>query len=137
MTMLVDGYQTLIEFTENTAVKFIEKTVTPPGISAGGAIDTTNMANDKWRTKSPKSLLELLDSGVSVQWDPAVYAQIITMAGKNNLITITFPDATTFAFWGWLDTFDPGEMQEGEEPLADVTIIASNVNAAGVEVAPA
>ncbi len=40
---LDDGYQTLIEFAENPAIKLWEKSVTPPGIDGGDAIDTTTM----------------------------------------------------------------------------------------------
>jgi len=123
--ILKDGFSTTISVAGTT---FIEKTLTPPGISAGGAIDTTNMRSTAWRTKRPKSILELLDSGISVQWDPAAYTAIKADLGVNQEIIVTFPDGDILAFYGWIDTFDPGEMQEGEEPLADVTIIASNTD---------
>ena len=123
--ILKDGFSTTINVAGTT---FIEKTLTPPGISAGGAIDTTNMRNTAWRTKRPKSILELLDSGISVQWDPAAYTAIIADLRVNQEIIITFPDGDILTFYGWLDTFDSGEMQEGEEPLADITIIASNTD---------
>lgn len=133
---LDDGYQTLISFAADTDVLFWEKTVTPPGISGGGEIDTTVMANETYRTRKPKALITLTNSSLTVAYDPAVYPEIIALVNVNNLITITFPDGDTLAFWGWLDEFTPGESTEGEQPTAEITIVPSNENDSGVETAP-
>jgi len=136
MPRMDDGHSTTISFASNPAVKLYEKNVTPPGIDAGGENDTTLMANTVWRTRSPKKLKTLSESSFTAAYDPAVYPEIQALAGVNNLITITFPDASTLAFWGWLDKFTPGENAEGAQPEAAVTIIPSNQNASGVETAP-
>ena len=136
MARIDDGHQTLIEFALDSAVQLFEKEVTPPGVDAGGANDVTVMANTVWRTMSPKSLKTLSESSLVVAYDPLVYDEIIAMAGLNQLITITFPDGSTLAFFGWIDKFTPGANVEGAQPTADVTIIPSNQNLSLVETGP-
>ena len=136
MARLDDGFATLIEFADDSSVQMWEKEVTPPGVSGGGENDTSTMRNTTWRTKAPKGLISLAEASLSVAYDPAVYDEIIAMVNQNQLITITFPDSSTLAFWGWIDEFSPGALVEGEQPTADITIITSNQNDSGVETAP-
>lgn len=136
MARMDDGFATLIEFAENSAVKMYEKEVTPPGVIGGGENDTSTMQNTTWRTKSPKSLKTLGESSLVVAYDPAVFDDIVEMVNVNQLITITFPDDSTLAFWGWIDEFTPNACVEGEQPTADVKIIPSNQNGSLVETAP-
>ena len=106
---LTDGHPTTVTFDAlGTGVTLLlkETTVTPPGIAAGGENDTTTMRNTVWRTKQPKQ------------------------------IPITFADNSTLDFWGWLDDFTPGETVEGAMPVATGTIMCSNQNTSGVEIAP-
>ncbi len=58
------------------------------------------------------------------------------MINVNQVITVTFPDGDTLQFWGWLQTFTPGEMVEGEQPTAEVTITPGNIDDAQAEVGP-
>lgn len=131
-----DGYQTLVSFAADPTVLFFEKTVTPPGIDGGGEVDTTTMLNTTWRTRNPKALITLSNASMTVAYDPAVFPEIINLVNVNNLITVTFPDGDTLAFFGWLNTFTPGDNVEGEQPTADIEIIPSNQNASGDETAP-
>jgi len=133
---LTDGYQTLISFAQDPTVLFYEKTVTPPGVDGGGEVDTTIMANSTWRTRQPKALITLSNASASVSYDPETYPEIVALVNVNNLITVTFPDGDTLAFWGWLDKFTPGEHVEGEMPLADIEVVPSNMNDSGAETAP-
>lgn len=133
---LDDGYQTLVSFAQDPTVLFYEKTVTPPGVSGGGETDTSLMQNTTWRTRNPKALITMTPASMTVAYDPATYPEIIALVNVNNLITVTFPDGDTLAFWGWLDEFVPGEHQEGEQPTAEITIIPSNQNSSGAETAP-
>ena len=136
MARFDDGYKTTISFADNPSVSLEEKEVTPPGIEGGGEIDTTTMQNDDYRTFSPKSLKTLTEASLSVAYEAALYNELIAMVNSNQLITVTFPDLTTVAFWGWINVFTPGAFVEGEQPTADITIIPSNVNDSGVETAP-
>ena len=136
MARIDDGYQTLISFSEAPSVKFYEKGVQPPGIDGGGPVDTTTMRNSVWRTMNPKHLKSLTEGKITVAYDPAVYDDIVAMCNVNQLITIAFPDGSTLAFWGYLNSFAPGELQEGEQPTADVSIQPTNQDDSGVETAP-
>ena len=139
MAYLTDGHQTLITFDAlGSGVTLLAKetSVTPPGISAEGENDTTTMRNETWRTKQPKSLKTLTDGGLTFQYDPGIYDQILTIIGVNGLITVTFSDESTLAFYGWLDSFTPGECVEGAMPTATGTIICSNQDDDGDEIAP-
>ena len=133
---LDDGFSTIITFSENPSVKLWEKSVTPPGISAGGEVDTTTMRNTAWRTRNPKQLKTLTECTFSAAYDPAAIDECMAMVGVNQEITITFPDGDELAFWGWLDEFAPGDHVEGEQPEAECTIIPSNQDDTGAEVAP-
>tara|TARA_R110002167_G_scaffold46072_1_gene137792 strand:- start:2 stop:454 length:453 start_codon:yes stop_codon:yes gene_type:complete len=137
VTRLDDGFATTITLANGTTL--YEKSVTPPGLDGGGAIDTTTMRNTLYRTNSPKSLITLSECSVTVAYDPNAYSAIITTLNTNQLITVTFPDGTTIAFWGWLNSFTPGEATEGEQPTAEMNVVPSNHNNAAppVEVAPA
>uniref|UniRef100_A0A6M3K439 Tail protein n=3 Tax=viral metagenome TaxID=1070528 RepID=A0A6M3K439_9ZZZZ len=136
MAIINDGFSTTISFAEDADVQMKEKEVTPPGVEGGGANDTSTMHNTTWRTRQPKSLRTLSECSFTAAYDPAVYDEIVAMINVNQLITLTFPDGETLAFWGWLDVFTPGASKEGEQPTADVTIIPSNQNDSGVETAP-
>ncbi len=138
MTRLDDGHSTTVAFTDLPAVKFFEKEVTPPGVDGDGPNNTTTMLNTVYRTMAPKKLKTMTEMTLTVAYDPAVYTDIVGVSGVNNnqLITITFSDSSTLAFFGWIDKFIPGTIVEGEQPEAEVTIQPSNQNASGVETAP-
>jgi hypothetical protein len=136
MSFLHDGYSTLISFDLAPSVKFKEKTVTPPGLDGGGAIETTTMRSVKWRTMQPKALITLTECTLSASYDPEVYDDILAMLNQNQEITIEFPDLSTYLFWGWVDKFEPEELSEGEFPTATVTIQPSNEDNSGNEVDP-
>lgn len=135
-TRLRDGHRTLLSFALAPSVKFFQKRVTPPGIDGGGENDTTSMHNNTWRTRQPKKLYTLTPATITAAYDPAVFTEILAMINVNQLITVTFPDNSTYAFFGWVNNFTPNEHTEGEEPTASVTVIPSNQNASFVETAP-
>lgn len=139
MARIDDGFATTIAFSAGTSgVTFLcyEKEVTPPGLSAEGPNDTTTMRNTLYRTKAPKSLVTMLPGSFVAAYDPEVIDEIVAMLGVNQSIVITFPDDSTWTFWGWIDSFVPGPIVEGEQPTADVTIEVSNQNGSQVETAP-
>lgn len=134
-----DGFPTTIEFSASPGVMGVllwEKNVTPIGLSGGGANDTSTMRNTRMRTKNPKSLLDVSDMSVTMAYDPECYQELLDMIQLNQLITIWWPDGSFLYFWGWIDEFQPNEVSEGEQPDADVTIIASNQRNDKVEVQP-
>lgn len=134
---LDDGFATLITFANAPSIRVYEKEVTPPGASGGGENDTTTMRNTAWRTRAPKKLKTLTPMSLSVAYDPQVYEDIENQVNVNQAITISFPDGSSLVIWGWIDEFTPGAIVEGEQPTADMTIIPSNQDASGDEIAPA
>jgi len=131
-----DGFATIITFANIPSVRIFEKEVTPPGIQAGGAVDTTTMRNTTWRTQSPKRLKTLTPVTTTVAYATEAYSQIFAVVGVLQEITVTFPDHSTIKFWGWIDEFTPASNTEGEQPTASMTIQPSNHDLDGVESAP-
>jgi len=133
---LDDGFSTIITLANIPTVKLYEKEITPPGISAGGPIDTTTMRNVTWRTMSPRALKSLTPVSVTVAFATEAIPVVQSQVGINQLITVTFPDQSTLVFWGWLEEFTIGAMTEGEQPTATLNIQPGNVDDSGAEVAP-
>ena len=133
---LDDGFSTIITLENIPSVKIYEKEVTPPGLTGGGPIDTTTMRNDSWRTMSPKSLKSMTALTAVVAFATEAIPVIQEQININQVITVTFPDNSSLAFYGWVDEFTLGKFSEGEQPTATLTIQPSLHNAAGAEVAP-
>jgi len=124
---LPDGYQSLITFSRDRDVSFWEKTVKPPGLDGGDAIDTTTMHNVLYRTFTSRSLQTMTDAATTVAYDPAVFSQILTnLVNQPGVVTVAYPDGSTLAFYGYLRSFEPNELSEGAQPEASVTITCTN-----------
>jgi hypothetical protein len=139
-TKMEDGFKTLVSFAGMSSAGgslYWETAVTPPGISAGGVIDTTTMRNTLYRTKMTRQLLDILTSSFTAAYDNIITTSLLAQVGVSQLITITFPDLTGMTFYGSLNEFVPGEFVEGEMPTAEFSIEPTNVNSAGTETAPA
>lgn len=127
-----DGYQSLITFGKtgegHDNIKFFEKSVQPPGIDGGDPIDTTTMHNSTWRTFAARSLKTLTDLTVTAAYDPAVLdtAELQAVANLETTVTVTFSDGSTIAFFGYLRSFEPTEMAEGEQPEGTLTVTPTN-----------
>ena len=135
LTALKDGFSTTISLT-GTGVTFWEKTVQPPGIDGGEAIDTTTMQNTAVRTKYARSLYDITPVELSVAYDPTYYDVAIAAINDNQSIVITFPDGGTLTWFGFLQKFTPEALKEGEQPMAGITLVPTNVNLEGVETIP-
>jgi len=133
-TKLEDGYSTKIAFAADADVSLWEKTVKPPGMDGGDAIETTDMHNTDLRTMAARALKTMTTSTLNVSYDPAVYDQIDALINENGWITVHFPDLSTLDFVGYLKSFEPGDNAEGTQPTAACQIIATNT-LAGVETA--
>lgn len=132
-SVLRDGYQALITFEADTDVTFWERSIQPPSVEGGDMIDNTTQHNTSWRTGSPRSLLTLGNAECTVTYDPKVYDEIISLINTNTTVTVHFPDTSSLAFFGYLQSFSPSSIEEGSDPEATVTIVATNIDPASGE----
>jgi hypothetical protein len=136
---LRDGFRTLIDFGNYPGVPGVELweiSVTPGGIDGGGPNDTTTMRNYTWRTRQPKYLKTLTEFSFTAAYSPALLQTLVSMVNELQVVTATFPDGSTYTFWGWLNSFTPNEHVEGEQPTAEVTVVPSNQDTNYVEQDP-
>jgi hypothetical protein len=117
-----DGYRTLITFAANASIQLWEKSVKPPGLDGGEAIDVTTMHNIEWRTKAFQTLKELTESTMTVGYKGTAYAQVKALINVETTVTITFPNGSKIAFFGGLRSFEAGDQSIGEMPEGTVTI---------------
>ena len=135
---LRDGHSTLITLAADADISFWEKTVQPPGIDGGDPVNATTMHNTTYRVQRPSSLISLTEVTSTVAYDPAVYTQILAVVNVETTITITFADGSTVAFFGYLQKFEAQEVEEGEQPEAEITIVPTNWDSSNsVEAGPA
>lgn len=135
-TKLGDGFCARLEFSANSTVSVWEKTIKPPGISAGGAVDTTTMLNTSWRTMSPKRLKTATEMSVKGGYDPKIKDDLIALIGVNQQITTWFPDGSKVVVWGFIDDASFDDLTEGEMPMVTLKIVPTNQNSSGAETAP-
>lgn len=134
---LDDGFTTKITMSADATIEFWEKTVQPPSVDGGDAIETTTMHNTIWRTFAPGPLLSLGEVSVTAAYDPDVYAAIVAQLNDEQTITVTFADGTTIAFFGFMRTFEPQEVTSGEQPEANIVFQPTNYDRTNhVEAAP-
>lgn len=123
---LGDGFRTLIAPAYDPDVSFWEKTVKPPGVDGGDKVDTTTMHNLTYRTGASRALATLTASQMKAAYDPAVYTQIIALVNRETSWTVRFPDNSTLDFYGFLRSFEPDELVEGQQPEASILIEPTN-----------
>ena len=123
---LPEGFKITIAFALQPGVQFWEKAVKPGGIDNGEPLPFTTQLNVAWRTFRPRALKTRDPYTATVAYDPDVIATIVTMCGKEDSITIHWPEGSTDSFYGYLQKFEPKELKEGEPPEADITIAVTN-----------
>ena len=131
-----DGHSTKVTIKADPDISFWEKIVQPPGLDGGDATPTTTMFNTTWRTFSPKKLITMTECNFRAAYDPVAYNQIVAAINDETTISVTFPDGSTLAFYGYLRSFTPQELVEGAQPEAQVVIQPTNQDASGNEEGP-
>ena len=112
------------------------KSITPPGIDGGDPIDTSTMSNTLYETSSPQTLVAITNTTITAAYDPGDWDTILAAVNTNQAIIITFADASTFTFWGFLKSFTPNEHTTGADATAECEIVATNTDGSGEEIAP-
>lgn len=134
---LREGFRCKITIGSLTTISFWEKTVDPPGLDGGPPIDQTTQFNTLYRTRWPRTIIDVTAITLpDAAYDPNVYNQIVTYINKNDQITVTFADGSTVAFWGYLQSFNPNPVREGEQPTCAITIVPTNLDNSYVEQGP-
>lgn len=123
---LKDGYSTKIAFALNPNIELWEKTVTPPPIDGGEPIDQTTMRNNQYRTKAPRSLLDIGAATLTCAYDPNIYSSLVSLANTPTTITFQYPDGSTVSFYGYLQKAEEQQLQEGNQPEVNITIVVTN-----------
>lgn len=125
---LKDGFSTKISFSANLTIEFWEKSVTPPGLDGGDAIEQTTMFNATYRTFAARQLKTMTEVKVKAAYNPKLYTSILALINVETSVTVHFPDGSTLVFYGFLKEFMPGELKEGEQPEADITVVCTNAD---------
>lgn len=122
---LEDGYQSFVTFAADPDVCLWEKTVKPPGIDGGEKIPTTTMHNEERRTFASRALYELTDSTFKFGYDPNAFAQTQArgLINRETTVTITFPDGSTLADYGYLQKIEFDDLADGTNPEGTATIV--------------
>lgn len=123
---LPDGFRSLITFDRDPDIEFFEKSVQPPGIDGGDAIDTTTMHNVAWRTFRARKLKTMTPFSCKVAYDPLVFSSINNLINQEGTVTIRFADGSTIAVFAYLKSFEPSELQEGQFPEATINVVPTN-----------
>lgn len=134
-----DGFGIQVAFAgHNFSLTIDPDSITPPGLEGGDPIDTSTQSNVKFRTKHPKSLIEVTNPRFRAFYDPAALSAIHAAINDNVAITFTYPNtgAGTLVVQGFLKTFNPSEFKEGEPPTAECEIEITNENSDGEETDP-
>lgn len=133
---LDEGFSTKVTLARNTTVSIWEKTIKPPGVDGGEAVETTTMHNLTLRTMAPRVLKTMTPMTFKGIYDPNLYNQLFSIVNVRDTITVKFSDNSTLAFWGYVQKFEPAEISEGAPCEADITIVPTNTDLSGVEQAP-
>lgn len=119
------GFPITIAFSLDPDISIWEKSVTPMGIEGDDPNDTTNMHNDTWRTKSPRTLMTGTDVTITCQFSPGTMVQMEAIINVPQVITEHYPDGASICYYGFVKSYIPGDMTE-EVPESTVTIIPTN-----------
>lgn len=123
---LDDGYSTKIALANDPDISFWEKTVKPPGLDGGDAIDTTTMHNSTYRTFASRALSTMTDITITAAWDPQCYDSVLAQINVEQSITVHFPNGDRLDLYGFLRTFEPQDHVEGTHPEVNLTITPTN-----------
>ena len=123
---LGDGFSTKVTFAADSNVALWEKTVQAVGYEGGDPVETTTMFNVLYRTMRARKLITLTEHKFTCAYDPLCYTELKSLINIETTVTITFGDGSTIAFFGYLRAFEPGDIEEGSQPEADVTIQPTN-----------
>lgn len=125
---LPNGYQSFFAFSRNPTISLWEMELTPPGIDGGDPVQTSTQHNEEWETMAPAALKTLTEHEFTAAYDPRVYDDILDLINQPDSITNHFPDTSSLVYWGYLKSFEPDSLSNGEMPQASCTIVPTNTD---------
>lgn len=123
---LEDGFRSLHTFSHNATIGLWEVDIAPPGDDGGEPINTTTMHNITYRTMSPRALISSSPSTIRFAYDPAARASIRQELNREQTMTVTFPDGSTEAYYGFLQSVTFDALVEGTMPMGTAVIQPTN-----------
>lgn len=132
------GYQARMGFSLMPAVPFWVISSSPPGLDGGAPVPTSTEENLAVHTFSPRGLTTITPIEGECAYDPVSIDTVrTTLINKRGTVTYTFPDGTTVTFYGYLQHFKPGKLDENGRPTASFSIQPTNWDPVNhVEAAP-
>ena len=132
-----NGYQSLITFAADADIALWETEIGQPfGDEGGDPVDLTTMHNSTRRTKAPRGLIDTEGGTVTCAFNATSRAQCRTIINTETTITITLPDGSTMADFGYMRSFKPTGFSDGSMPLAEVGIEFTGRDSSGAEQEP-
>jgi hypothetical protein len=131
-----DGFRTLVTIAGDPDIKLWEKAVTPSGLDGGDAINISTMHNTAYRTFNSSSLKTSTEITFKCAYDPAAYDTLIALTNLDpgtdeGCITVKFPSGVMLSLHGYLKSFEPDEIVEGQQPEATVTLVITHYDSDG------
>lgn len=135
-TRIKDGYQSLITFAADSNVSLWETEITPFGDEGGDPIDTTTQHNTTRRSKAPRGLIDTEAGTFTCAYTSTSRAQVRALINVRTTITVKYADGSTCADFGYLKSFKPTGLTDGEMPLAECEFIFTGTDASDNEEEP-
>lgn len=120
------GYRILITLAANKSIAFFEVEVTPAGVDGGDAIKTSTQFNNTYHSKRPRHLMMTDGAKVKAQLAAGTRHQCELIINVETTITETYPDGSTYAYYGFLKSVKFGSFKEGEKPDCDIEIVETD-----------
>jgi hypothetical protein len=123
---LREGFHIKHTFARNSTIELWEKAVKPPSMDGGDPVEQTTQHNVLYETMAPRTLIKNGPVTFKCAYDPNVYVTALAILNTEDTCTETYPDGSTLAYFGYLQKFEPDEVEIGKQPEATVTVIVTN-----------
>lgn len=123
---LKNGYRSLWTFSLDPDASIWEVSITPGGGDVGDPIDQTTMWNDDYMTMSPQELVKTGETSITGAYDPELLTQLETMKGVEQVGTLIWKDGSTYANYGWINSWTFAELVNGTQPRITIVWVNSN-----------
>lgn len=129
---LPDGFRTKITFALLPALIVEEVGVKPAGVDNNEPIVQDSMWNTRYTLVREQQLISLMPATFTCYIDPLFVDTMLGLCGvaksgsTAQVITETFPDGSTRAYYGFLKSVDFEEFVRGTRPKATITIQPTN-----------